>query len=86
MYLIHLLESSLILDVLFHCIDYHPHPYQLSLQRLYLTEELVGCFSEIDSGLLAEAMEIRMMRVQTERQEQPAHVLAPTQVISLKLF
>lgn len=70
----------------FHGIDYHPHPYQLSLQCLYLTEEPVACFSEIDSGLLAEAMEIRVMRVQTERQEQPAHVLTTAQVILLKLL
>jgi hypothetical protein len=72
--------------MLFHCIDHHPHPYQLSLQCLYLTEELVGCFPEIDPGLLAEPMEIRVMRVQTERQGQPAHVLATAQVVLLKLI
>jgi hypothetical protein len=71
--------------VLFHGINYHPHANQHRFQCLNQAKNLVLRFSEINSGLLASAMEVRMIRLFTERQEQPGDVLAATQVVLFKI-
>ena len=75
----------LLFHLLFNGIGHHPHTDQHRLQCPNQAKDLVFRFSEINSSLLAAAMEIGMIH-STERQEQPRDVLAATQVILLKFF
>jgi hypothetical protein len=72
--------------VLFHCIDYHPHTYQLSFQCLYLPKNLVFRFAKVNSSPLTHPVELGVIWLLTKWQEKPADVIASTQVILLKIF